>query len=249
MAYQKLLYHLDAGVARITLNRPAKRNALDAELIAELQIAITNCNHIIVLSGAPPDFCSGMDLSGLHAAADASALDHVHAARQLADLFRAMRHHRRPIIAAVQGRALAGGCGLATAADIVLASESAQFGYPEIKRGFLPAMVMGLVRRSVSEKRIFELIATGESISARAALDCGLINRVYADQDFDAAVTAFATDLASRSASALELAKSLLYRTDAASWESALDSGIETGTLSRMTDDARRGIAGFVKKS
>ena len=248
MAYQHLLCQSDAGITRITLNRPEKRNALDSELIAELKDAIAKCDDVIVLSGAQPDFCSGLDLSALHAGANASALDHLHSARELAELFSAMRHHPRPIIAAVRGRALAGGCGLATAADFILASETAQFGYPEIKRGFLPAMVIALVRRSISEKQIFELIASGESIDARAALAYGLVNHVYPEQSFDAEVAAFASQLASRSKSALELAKRLLYRTDSMPWESALEAGIEINALSRMTDDAKRGIAAFIKK-
>ncbi len=248
MAHPKLLCQEDAGITSITLNRPEKRNALDSELIAELKAAIAKSDDVIVLSGAAPDFCSGLDLSGLHAAADVSALDHLHSARELADLFIAMRHHPRPIIAAVRGRALAGGCGLATATDLILASETAQFGYPEIKRGFLPAMVMSLIRRSIPEKRIFELIASGESIDARAALDYGLVNHVYPDQSFEAEVLAFASQLASRSKSALELAKRLLYRTDSIPWESALEAGIEINALSRTTDDAKRGIAAFVKK-
>jgi methylglutaconyl-CoA hydratase len=249
MGYQKLLCQTDAGITRITLNRPEKRNALDAEMIAELKDAIAKSKSLILLSGAAPDFCSGMDLAALDAAADAPPLDHVHKAGELAALFMLMRKHPRPIIAAVRGRALAGGCGLATAADIILASESAHFGYPEIKRGFVPAMVMALVRRSISEKRIFELIATGEAIDAAAALACGLVNHVYPDASFEPEVTAFASQLAAASAPALELAKRLLYRTDALPWEAALDTGIEFNALSRATADAKQGIAAFLKKS
>src|SRR5207237_6151511 len=106
-------------------------------------------------------------------------------ARVMADLFLQMRHHPRPIVAAVRGRALAGGCGLATAADIILAAESAQFGYPEVNIGFVPAMVMAILRRCVSEKRAFELITTGDVINAQTAFDFGLVNRVFADETFD----------------------------------------------------------------
>ncbi len=98
---------------------------------------------------------------------EANVMDHMSSARVVADLFLAMRRHPRPIIAAVRGRALAGGCGLATAADIILASESAKFGYPEVNIGFVPAMVMAILRRSVTEKRAFELLTSGEIIPAR----------------------------------------------------------------------------------
>ena len=165
-SYQTILYQVDRGVARITLNRPEKRNALNPEITAELKDAIAHSDQLILLSGAGADFCSGADLSGLQSMFEAGVMDHLSSARALAELFLAMRRHPRPIIAAVRGRALAGGCGLATAADIVLASESARFGYPEVNIGFVPAMVMAILRRSVSEKRAFELLATGETISA-----------------------------------------------------------------------------------
>src|ERR1700745_3646230 len=105
-------------------------------------------------------------------------------ARTMAELFVEMRRYPHPIIAAVRGRALAGGCGLATAADIILAAESAQFGYPEVTIGFVSAMVMAILRRCVSEKRAFELITTGDLISAQIAFDYGLVNRVFADETF-----------------------------------------------------------------
>ncbi len=134
-----------------------------------------------MLAGAGQDFCSGADLAALDRTADAGVLDHLATARELADVFLAMRHHPKPIVAAVRGRAFAGGCGLATACDIVLAAESAQFGYPEVKIGFIPAMVMAILRRSVSEKRAFELLTTGDPISAAEALSIGLINRTFPD--------------------------------------------------------------------
>jgi len=176
-------------------------------------------------------------------------MDNLADARRLADLFLDMRRHPRPIVALVRGRALAGGCGLATTADIVLAAESAQFGYPETKIGFVPAMVMAILRRSVTEHRAFELLATGETISARTALEIGLINRVYSDNTFEADAEAYVTQLASRSASALALTKSLLYQVDQMSFETALSAGIQANALARQTDDYRRGIEQFLKKS
>src|SRR5256886_7350975 len=116
-----------------------------------------------------------------------------------------MRRHPGPIVAGVRGRALAGGCGLAPAADIVLAAEGAQFGYPEVKIGFIPAMVMAILRRSVSEKRAFELIINGEPITAALAERIGLINQVYPDAVFDEKVTEYTSTLARRSASAVFL--------------------------------------------
>jgi methylglutaconyl-CoA hydratase len=169
-------------------------------------------------------------------------------ARNMAELFIEMRRHPHPIIAAVQGRALAGGCGLATAADIVLACESARFGYPEVNIGFVPAMVMAILRRSVSEKRAFELITTAEIISAQTAFDIGMINRVFADETFDLDVEAYASKLAAKSGSAVTLSKRLLYHMDSMGFEAAIEAGVETNAIARMTADMRQGLEKFLKR-
>jgi methylglutaconyl-CoA hydratase len=159
-----------------------------------------------------------------------------------------MRRHPRLIVAIVRGRALAGGCGVATAADIVLAEESAQFGYTETKIGFVPAIVMAILRRSVNERRALELLATGEIIPARAALELGMINRVYPDNTFEADAESYIEQLASRSRSAVTLTKSLLYQMDGVSFEAALSAGVQTNAIARLTEDYRRGIEQFLKK-
>jgi len=246
--FQNILYQVDRGIARVTLNRPDKRNALNAETIAELSDAIANSSHLILMSGAGADFCSGADLSGLQKMFDAGVLDHVASARALADLFLTMRRHPRPIIAAVRGRALAGGCGLATAADIILATDSAKFGYPEVNIGFVPALVMAILRRSVSEKRAFELIAGGDVISAQQALEIGMINRVFPDDAFDSEVDGYAFRLAEKSASAITLSKHLLYHIDSMAFETAIEAGVEVNAIARMTDDYKQGIEKFLKK-
>ena len=247
-------YRVDSGVARITLNRPEKRNALNSDLIEALKNALALSAEdgevrVVLLTGAGSDFCSGADLAGLDRAAEAGVLDHLETARAMADAFLQMRHHPRPVVAAVRGRALAGGCGLATACDLILAEESAQFGYPEVKIGFVPAMVMAILRRSISEKRAFELIATGEIISAAQAHAAGLINRVFADGEFEAGVEDYVKALASKSASAVSLSKNLLYHMDGMTFGSALEAGVHGNAIARLTEDARRGIERFVKKA
>ncbi len=252
-SYQKILYQIEHGVAKITLNRPEKRNALDAELISELKDAIRESARdanvrVVLIRGAGTDFCAGADLSGLHERAEVGPLENMADARNMAELFIEMRHHPHPIIAAVQGRALAGGCGLATAADVVLACESAKFGYPEVNIGFVPAMVMAILRRSVSEKRAFELITTAEIISAQTAYDIGMINRVFADETFDLDVEAYASKLAAKSASAITLSKRLLYHTDSMGFEAAIEAGVETNAIARMTPDMKQGLEKFLKR-
>jgi methylglutaconyl-CoA hydratase len=247
-------YRAESGIARITLNRPEKRNALNAELIAGLRDALCRSAadqnvRVVLLTGAGADFCSGADLSALDRTAAAGVMDHLDTARNMADAFLAMRNHPRPVVAAVRGRALAGGCGLATACDLILAAESAQFGYPEVKIGFIPAMVMAILRRSISEKRAFELIVTGEIITAPQAHAAGLINRVYGDDEFETSVEDYVAALASKSASAVTLSKNLLYHMDGMTFDAALEAGVHANAIARLTDDARRGIERFVKKS
>jgi methylglutaconyl-CoA hydratase len=252
-SFQKILYSVEQGVAHLTLNRPEKRNALDAELISEVREALRvsardEAVRVILITGAGADFCSGADLSGLEKTFNAGVLDHMADARNMAELFVEMRHHPRPIVASVQGRALAGGCGLATACDLVVAAESAKFGYPEVNIGFVPAMVMAILRRSLSEKRAFEMIASGEIISAQTALDFDLINAVFADETFDIDVKAFVSQVASKSTSAITLAKRLLYHMDGMTFEAAVEAGVETNAIARMTEDMKRGVEKFLKK-
>jgi len=249
-----ILYSVDRGIARITLHRPEKRNALSPELIAALRESIDRSANdpdvrVVVLTGAGRDFCSGADLAGLDQAADSGVLSHLATAQVMADTFLAMRRHPHPIVAAVKGRALAGGCGLATACDLILATDTAQFGYPEVKIGFVPAMVMAILRRSISEKRAFEMIATGEVMGAAEAHAIGLINRVYPEAEFDARAEEYAVALASRSPSAVTLSKRLLYHMDGMTFEAALQAGVHGNAIARETPDAKRGIEQFVKKA
>lgn len=247
-------YQAAAGVARITLQRPEKRNALNPELIAALRRALARAAQeedvrVVLLTGAGKDFCAGLDLKALDEAAGTGVVAQLASARLFGDLILDIRRHPRPVIAAVQGRALAGGAGIATASDLILASESALFGYPEVKIGFVPAVVATLLRRSLGEKRAFELLASGESIPARDAHALGLVNRVFPDDEFEQRVQAYAADLAGKSASALELLKNLLYQTDGLSMEKAIEAAVQTNALARMTEDAQRGFERFVKKS
>ena len=251
--YQKIIYSAEQSVARIPLNRPDKRNALDDQIINEMKAALDEAAHdasvrVVVVSGAGKDVSSGADLAAIRRICEASVTENVADARNFAEMFVAMRRNPRPIIAAVRGRALAGGCGVATACDLILASESAQFGYPEVNIGFIPAMVMVILRRNLSEKRAFELITRGEVMGARAALEIGLINRVFADDEFDAQVEAYVNQMAKKSASAVSLAKNLLYHMDAMSFESALEAGVQLNAITRMTDDCKRGVERFLKK-
>lgn len=242
-------FRSDGTVALIVLNRAEKRNAISAEMIAELASALERSRdaRVLLLTAAGPDFCAGMDLAELRGSADAGIEQHLQSARALSDLYTAIRRHPHPVVAAVHGRALGGGAGLATACDVVLATESAEFGYPEVKIGFVPAIVMSLVRRSVGEKRAFDLLTSGQSIPAREALELGLITRVIPDARFESSVEAYVASVAQKSASALSLTKQLLYSIDGLSFDAAIESGVQANALARATEDARRGFEGFKK--
>jgi methylglutaconyl-CoA hydratase len=255
MTYQRILYEADArGVLRITLNRPEKRNALDSRTVQELRAAlfaadVTSSTRIVLLSAAGPDFCAGADLEQLeHIAAGGDALENLHDAGALGALFVQMRRARMPIVAAVQGNAIAGGAGLATAADIVLASDDATFGYPEVNLGFVPAMVMALLRRSVGEKTAFDLAAGGHRFDAHEAHRMGLVTRVIESSRFAEDVDAFVAGMAARSASALELIKRLLYGMDGAPFEEAIARGAEVNVLARGTADCQDGVRRFLAR-
>src|SRR5207302_4276700 len=221
---ESILYEVRDAIARITLNRPAQRNALNAEVIEALKLALRRADHdpdvrVAILTGAGSDFCSGADLQALQKISTASVADNLEDAQSLLEVFTLIRQIRVPVVAAVRGRALAGGCGLATACDLVLAERSAQFGYPEVKIGFVPAMVMAILRRNVSEKRAFELVTLGNEISAEEAVAIGLVNRLVDDEAFDDEVHAFVQQILKTSSSAVSLTKRLLYQTDAMSFE------------------------------
>jgi len=252
-ATQPVLYSVEGHVARITLNRPDKRNALNDAVISGIKGSLRDAYRdervrVVVISGAGKDFCSGADLSALQKIADASVTENQDDARSLMELFLMLRGLAVPVVAAVQGRALAGGCGLATACDLVLASSSARFGYPEVKIGFVPAMVMAILRRNVSEKNAFGLITRGEQISAAEAKRIGLVNEIFSEDTFSADVDEYLKCFNETSRSAVTLTKKLLYEIDGLDFNAALDTGVDVNVIARMTEDCKQGIAKFLKK-
>ena len=250
---QPVLYAVDGAVARITLNRPEKRNALNDAVVSALKDRLRDASkgdhvRVIVITGAGKDFCSGDDLSALQKISQASVDENAEDARTLLELFLLIRQIHVPVVAAVKGRALAGGCGLASACDIVLAAESARFGYPEVKIGFVPAMVMAILRRNVSEKRAFELLTRGAEISAEQAREFGLVNEIYADESFDNDVRGYVNDFQKLSRSAVSLTKTLLYQIDGLSFDAALETGADVNVIARLTKDCQERVSKFLNK-
>jgi methylglutaconyl-CoA hydratase len=246
-----VLMSLEAGVLTLTLNRPDKRNALDTAMLdglaeglarAELEPAI----RVVAIRGAGRDFCAGVDLNELLASVDRTMAENERSALELGEIFLALRRLPKPSVAIVNGRALAGGAGLATACDLVLAGASSRFGYPEIDRGFVPAMAMTMLRRSVGEKRAFELVATGRQVGADEALALGLVSRVFPDASLDTEAASLLATLATRSATAFALSKQLFLELDERTFADGILLGARINALARSTDDFRRAIAEFL---
>ena len=250
----EILLTEDHGAIRfLTLNRPDKRNALNDELIAALKDTLRASDEnddlrAIVIRAAGKDFCSGADLAAIQKIATASYEENLEDARELAELFTLIRKVRVPVIAAVQGRALAGGCGLASACDLIVAAGSARFGYPEVKIGFVPAMVAAMLRRNLGEKKSFDLLTQGFEFSAGEALAMGIVNRVVPDEELENAVMEFASVYIKVSGTAVAMTKKLLYEIDGDTFEAAVEKGVETNARARMTDDCQKGIARFLEK-
>ncbi len=239
------------GVNRIRLDRADRRNALSGALVAEMKGALALAEadarvRAIGIGGRGPDFCAGADLAEVQGSVEEGVMASLREAEALGELFTLLRKLSKPVVAIVHGRALAGGCGLATACDLVLAAESARFGYPEVRLGFVPAMVTAILRRNLGEKRAFELMSLGDTIDAAEASRLGLVNRIYADAEFEAESSRLLAELAGRSASALALTKKLLYGTEGQSFEAAVATGARVNAIARMTDDCQAGIGRFL---
>jgi methylglutaconyl-CoA hydratase len=252
-ASDPLAVALERGVLTLTLDRPEKRNALSGALIEALHAALDRADldadvRVIVLRGAGRDFCAGADLDELLASAGLSPAENEASALRLGSLFGRLRRLPKPVVAVVRGRALAGGAGLVTACDIAIAGDGAQIGYPEIQRGFVPAMVMTLLRRSVGEKVALDLVLTGRLLTAREALAAGLIARTVPDGDLEHEAESVVAGLTTVSCSALALTKQLFYQLDGRSIDDGVSLGARVNAAARQTPDFQAAIARFLTR-
>ena len=252
MSYETLLTSCADGVARIVLNRPDVRNALSRALIAELTTALATYEvdpdaHVIVLAGAGDKaFCAGADLRGV--GDRGTTLQARESFTGLANVLEAIPRMRTPVIAQVHGYALAGGCGLAVGCDLVIASDDATFGLPEIKIGLLPLLVSAPILRAAGRKRGLLMILSGEPVTAREAFEMGLVSRVVPRERLEAETTALATKLAGFSPTAIGVMKEAAATTQDMEYGKALRYLRELITLVGLSDDAKEGIAAFFEK-
>ncbi len=250
--YETLLLDTSGQIARLTLNRPEKRNALSPLTICELMTALDEIEkskaRVAILTGAGKAFCAGMDLETLAAIAKQSAHENQEDSRKIAKMFRRIWSFPRPLIAAVNGHALAGGCGIATLCDFTIAAPEAKFGYTEVKIGFLPAIVSVFLSRQVGEKRTRDLLLTGRLVEAAEAKEIGLVTEIVAPERLMARAEEIAEVLIAASPSSVTRAKRLLTSAAATGVDHDLERAILESARIRCTPDFKEGLASFLEK-
>lgn len=249
---QTLTLARDGAVALITLNRPERRNAITFTMIEELLAVLDECERggvrVLILTGAGSAFCSGMDLEMLRAIQHQGHDQNLVESRRLAHLFQRLYALPCPTIAAVNGAAVAGGCGLASLCDFTLSVPDAKFGYPEVRIGFLPALVSVYLVRQVGEKRARDLLLSGRLIDARQAAAWGLVTELIEPAQLLDCARQRAADLLRCSPSSLRATKRLLAGLPLPSLEAGLDLAAQENAALRQTPDFREGISAFLEK-
>jgi methylglutaconyl-CoA hydratase len=251
-SYTTLTLAFDGPIATLTLNRPDKRNAISYELIDELLRALGEVEQrladIVILTGAGKAFCSGMDLDNLRAITGRSEAENRLDSATMARLFRTLYDFPKVTIAAVNGAAVAGGCGVATLCDFTLASSEAKFGYTEVRIGFIPAIVSAFLLRQVGEKQARDLLLTGRIIGADEALRLGLVNEVVAPEKLLERARELAASLLQNSPASLLATKRLLKSYSAEELDRQIAAAVDENARIRTTEDFREGVTSFLEK-
>lgn len=237
----------DGAIGRVILARAEKKNVLDRRMADDLFAALAQFEsdgacRVIHLGAEGDDFCAGADVEEWERNADAGSDAHRQDAEAFGRVLLAIRALMKPVVCTVRGRALGHGAALATACDVVLAHEDAELGYPEVRMGFVPALVMPMLRRTVGEKHAADLVLTGRIISAEEAEHVGLVSRVVPAATFDDETNATLEQVARSPATALALSKWLLYKLDSLSFEDGIAAGVVTNVEARATEDFRAGL-------
>ncbi|WP_276369513.1 enoyl-CoA hydratase-related protein [Chryseolinea sp. H1M3-3] len=244
----------DQRVGIITLNRPEKRNALSFDLIAELKVAFEKYEmdpgvNIIILKANGAAFCAGADITDLQRLQSYSFEQNVADSNHLKELFLIIYTLKKVVVAQVQGHALAGGCGLATVCDFVFTVPEARFGYPEVKIGFIPAIVMIFLLRKIGEAEARRLLLSGDSINAEQAFQMGLVHEIVSSEKLEKHVMDFATRLIhTNSSHAMMITKQMITKLHSMSLQESLSIAADMNARARESDDFKRGINAFLKK-
>jgi len=235
-------------ISVVTLNRPERRNALTIELLTELCAVINTASEqpeqrVLILRGAGAAFCTGLDLKE---AADSTKAHST--AEMVANTLIAVSQTRLITVAAVHGAAVAGGAGIMSACDFVVAAERTKIGYPEVRRGLVAGLVMTFLRRQVGERNMRELLFSAELIDAARAKEIGLVSRVVAPDDVMSEAQKFAASALQGAPGALAQTKRLVEELWWHSLKEDVDLALEYHMQARESDEAREGIAAFNEK-
>jgi methylglutaconyl-CoA hydratase len=252
LPYSTLQLAYTAGIATVTLNRADKRNAINYELIQDLLSALEEVQKssalVLILTGSGKAFCSGMDLENLKALLGRSPEQNLEDSRTMARLFRTLYDFLKPTIAAVNGAAIAGGCGLATLCDFTLAVPEAKFGYTEVRIGFVPAIVSTFLLRQVGEKIARDLLLTGRLFDAEEARRLGLVNEIVSADQLLLRANELAAQLMENSPASLFHTKRLLSSVTRAELDAQIETAVHENAAIRSTADFREGISSFLEK-
>jgi methylglutaconyl-CoA hydratase len=252
MPYQTIHLEFTGEIAMITLSRPEKRNAVTTEMIAELFTAFSEVEEsparVLILTGAGKAFCSGMDLEALKGLAAQSPAEQREDADRLARFFLRIWNFPKPTIAAVNGHALAGGCGIATLCDFTIAVPEAKFGYPEVRIGFLPAVVSVFLVRQIGEKRARDLLLTGRTIEAVEAHRLGLVSQIVQPRELMSVAQILAASLLACSPVSLTMTKKLLSDFAVPEIARELELAAAQSAQIRTTQDFIEGLESFLEK-
>ena len=252
MSYQTFTLTHEGSVATIRLTRPEKRNAISTQMIDELLAALAEIEHTaaraVIITGSGSAFCSGMDLDALKSLAQQSPTQNLEDSRRMAKMFRRLWSFPKPLIAAVNGAAIAGGCGIATLCDFTIAVPEAKFGYTEVRIGFIPAIVSVFLIRQIGDKRARDLLLTGRILTAEEAKQIGLVNHIVEPDKLMDAARIYAASLIESSPSSIERTKRLITESAAAEVDAALARAIAENASIRGTADFREGLSSFLEK-
>lgn len=249
-----ILFDVKDRIATIWINRPEKRNALNPRLIKELTSAFKEAGldpaaKVVILKSTGETFSAGADLAYLQQLQKNSFQENLDDSIQLKELLSTIYGLSKPVIAQVEGNAIAGGCGLVTVCDIVFAVPEALFGYTEVKIGFVPALVAAFILKKIGEGRTRELLLSGELITSEAAARYGLVNFIHQKEDISDAVNVYAQNLVENTSSqSIKAVKALLAKIQHLSVDESLSFAAEINAKARLSDDCKKGIAAFLDK-
>lgn len=245
-------YKAEKNIGILSLNRPEKRNALHPDLVKQMKEKLDEIEHdenikVLIITGEGKEFCAGADLSYLDKLRKYSAIENQKDSRELAELFLMVYNFPKPVIAAVNGAAIAGGCGLASVCDLIVANEEySKFGYSEVKIGFIPAMVSIFLIRKVGEGFANQLFLSADVINGKRAYEMGFVNYLY-NNVLDGAMEV-ASNLVSNSEYSLNLTKKMIKTVSRLSAEDAVEYCVGLNTISRSSKDFKDGLEKFLNK-